>query len=65
MKVEYKYRRVNERKKELEPVIARKEEKKIVQVLAKGGSMSTGRWTERKPGRYVDAYQTSYYLKLK
>ena len=51
MKVEYKYRRANERRNELEPVLARKEHKKFVQVIAKGGSMKTGRWTERKPTR--------------
>ena len=56
MKVEYKYRSVCERKKELEPVLVRKETKKFEQVLSKGGSMKTGRWTERKPKRLDMCY---------
>ena len=48
MKVEYKYRKAVERKMKLEPIVQRKYERMTKDVLAKGGSMKTGRWKERK-----------------
>jgi len=46
MKVEYRYRKTNERKAALEPICNRKELKEA----KKGGSRS-GRWEGRKPER--------------
>lgn len=48
MKVEYKYRKNVERKTKLIPIIHRKYERMAKHVLAKGGSMKSGRWEERK-----------------
>jgi hypothetical protein len=52
MKVSYKYRKTNERKAMLKNIVARKEQKKYEDIVAKGGSTRMGRWSERKPHRY-------------
>ena len=51
MKVEYRYRKTNERKAALEPICNRKELKEAKLVLKKGGSFKNGRWEVRKSGR--------------
>ena len=48
MKVEYKYRMANVRKEKLVPIMQRKYEHMVKEVVAKGGSMKSGRWSERK-----------------
>ena len=51
MKVEYRYRKTNERKAALEPICNRKAMKEATAVLKKGGSFKNGRWEVRKPDR--------------
>ena len=61
MKVEYRYRKTNERKAALEPICNRKTLKEAKLVIEKGGSFLSGRWEGRKPDRELRQEVNSKY----
>ena len=60
MKIEYHYKKTLKRKANLEPIIRRKYEKLVKEVLTKGGNMKTGRWCERKSNVKVKDHLNIY-----